>query len=101
MTHIILLLPRPTELCTIFKQRISFTIQIHLMMKIEGNLSITDIISRHFAGMFIAIISGFLGYYVASIFYVLLPIAPALILTAILGWSPLFTVFDINHAVRT
>jgi hypothetical protein len=70
-------------------------------MKIEGNLSIADIISRHFAGMFIAIISGFLGYYVAPIFYVLLPIAPLLILTAILGWCPIFTLFGINHAVRT
>jgi Protein of unknown function (DUF2892) len=70
-------------------------------MKIEGNLSITDIISRHFAGMFIAIISGFLGYYVAPIFYVLLPIAPMLILTAILGWCPVFALFGINHAYRT
>lgn len=70
-------------------------------MKIEGNLSITDIISRHFAGMFIAIISGFLGYYIAPVFYVLLPISPLLILTAILGWCPIFALFGINHAVRT
>jgi hypothetical protein len=70
-------------------------------MKIEGNLSITDIISRHFAGMFIAVIGGFLGYYVAPIFYVLVPIAPALILTAILGWCPVFALFGINHAVES
>jgi hypothetical protein len=70
-------------------------------MKIEGNLSVTDIISRHFAGMFIGIIGGFLGYYVAPVFYVLLPIAPILILTAILGWCPIYALLGINHAVRS
>jgi Protein of unknown function (DUF2892) len=70
-------------------------------MKIEGNLSITDIISRHFAGMFIAIIGGFLGYYVTPIFYILVLNTPILILTAILGWSPLFTLLGINHAAKT
>jgi hypothetical protein len=70
-------------------------------MTFQGNLSITDIVSRDFAGMFIAILGGFLGYYVAPIFYVLVPIAPALILTAILGWCPIYALFGINHAVRT
>jgi uncharacterized membrane protein len=70
-------------------------------MKIEGNLSITDIISRHFAGMFFAIVGGFLGHFVAPVFYLLVPIAPVLILTAILGWCPLFTLFGINHAVKS
>jgi hypothetical protein len=69
-------------------------------MKIEGNLSITDIISRHFAGLLIAIIGGFLGHYVSPIFYVLVIASPILIVTAILGWCPIYTLLGVNHTVK-
>ena len=67
-------------------------------MKFETNLSMKDNIVRFFAGMLIAIIGGFLGHYVASVFYVLVPISPFLFITAILGWSPLYEIMGIDHA---
>lgn len=70
-------------------------------MKFEGNLNFTEVISRHFAGAFVAVLGGFLGHYVAPIFYVLVPIAPVLILTAILGWCPLFDLLNVNHASKS
>jgi uncharacterized membrane protein YeaQ/YmgE (transglycosylase-associated protein family) len=67
-------------------------------MKVEYNLSISEIISRHLLGMFLGIVGGFLGYYVASVFFILDAFTPILILTAILGWSPLYSLLKINHA---
>ena len=67
-------------------------------MKFQTNLSMKDNIYRFFAGMIIAIAGGFLGYYVSSVFYILVPVAPILFLTAILGWCPIFEIMGINHA---
>ncbi len=67
-------------------------------MKFETNLSMLENIYRFFAGMLIAIIGGFLGFYVAPIFYVFVPIAPILFITAILGWCPIYEIMGINHA---
>jgi uncharacterized membrane protein YeaQ/YmgE (transglycosylase-associated protein family) len=67
-------------------------------MKVEYNLSIPEIITRHLLGMFLGIIGGFLGHYVAPVFFILAAFAPVMILTAILGWSPLYTLLKINHA---
>ena len=61
-------------------------------MKFENNLSLLDALNRHIAGMLVAIISGFLGRYVAPVFYYLLPLAPYLIVTAIVGWSPIVAI---------
>ena len=69
-------------------------------MKLEHNLSFTEIIGRHFLGMFFAILGGFLGHYVSPIFYILVGFAPVLILTAILGWCPLYGLLRINHAAH-
>jgi Protein of unknown function (DUF2892) len=68
------------------------------IMKIEYNLSFSEIIGRHLLGMFLGIIGGFLGYYVASVFFILIAFSPIMILTAILGWSPLYSLLKINHA---
>jgi Protein of unknown function (DUF2892) len=65
-------------------------------MKFENNLSMVEIIVRHFAGLLVGVAGGFLGHYVSSIFYLLVPIAPVLILTAILGWCPLYAILGIN-----
>lgn len=67
-------------------------------MTLAGNLSFTDTVNRNFLGLFIAILGGFLGHYVAPIFYALTPLAPVLILTAILGWCPIYALLSINHA---
>jgi hypothetical protein len=67
-------------------------------MKVEYNLSMVEIISRHFLGMFLAIVGGFLGYYVSPLFYIIGVFSPVMILTAILGWCPLYTLLKINHA---
>lgn len=66
-------------------------------MKFESNLSMMDNIQRFFGGMIIAILGGFLGYYVSSFFYVLIPVAPVLFITAILGWCPIYEMMGINH----
>ena len=68
------------------------------MMKIEYNLSISEIISRHLSGMFLGIIGGFLGYYIAPVFFIIAALTPVMILTAILGWSPLYSLLKINHS---
>ncbi len=67
-------------------------------MKIEYNLSITEIIIRHMGGMMLGIIGGFLGYYVAPVFFIITAFAPILILTAIWGWSPLKTLLTQTKA---
>jgi hypothetical protein len=67
-------------------------------MKFENNLSMVEIIVRHFLGLIVGVAGGFLGHYVASIFYVLVPLAPILIVTAILGWCPIYAIMGINHA---
>jgi uncharacterized membrane protein YeaQ/YmgE (transglycosylase-associated protein family) len=67
-------------------------------MKIEYNLSIPEIIGRHLLGMFLGIIGGFLGYYVATGFFIIATFSPFMILTAVLGWSPLYSLLKINHA---
>jgi Protein of unknown function (DUF2892) len=67
-------------------------------MKFETNLSMMENIVRFFAGMIIAILGGFLGHYVSSVFYVLVPIAPILFITAILGWCPIYELMGINHS---
>ena len=67
-------------------------------MKIEYNLSISEIISRHLLGMLLCIIGGFLGYYIAPVFFIIAALTPVMILTAILGWSPLYSLLKINHA---
>ena len=66
-------------------------------MKFEGNLSTRDVIIRHFLGMFLIIVGGFLGHYVSPIFYALIGIGPLLIFTAILAWCPIFEMMGINH----
>ncbi len=66
-------------------------------MKFESNLNIVDVITRHFAGMLVCIAGGFLGYYVAPVFYMLVPLGPVWIFTAIVGWSPAFALLHINH----
>ncbi len=48
-------------------------------MKFETNLSMLENIYRFFAGMIIAILGGFLGFYVAPVFYILVPVAPVFI----------------------
>ncbi len=58
-------------------------------MRVAHNLDVPDIITRHFLGMFFAIIGGFLGYYVAPIFFIIAALSPMVILTAIWGWCPL------------
>ena len=67
-------------------------------MKFENNLNMLENIYRFFARMLIAIVGGFLGFYVAPIFYILVPIAPVLFITAILGWCPIYAIMSINHA---
>lgn len=67
-------------------------------MKIEYNLSISEIIGRHLLGMFLGIVGGFLGYYIAPVFFIIAALTPVMILTAILGWSPLYSLLKINHA---
>jgi hypothetical protein len=67
-------------------------------MKIEYNLSMTEIILRHFIGMFLGIVGGFLSYYVSPIFIIIAALAPLTILTAILGWCPIYQLMGINHA---
>ena len=67
-------------------------------MKFDNNLNITEIVSRHFLGLFFGILGGFLGHYVAPAFYALAALAPVLILTAILGWCPLYALMGVNHA---
>ncbi len=67
-------------------------------MKFETNLSMLENIFRFFAGMIIAILGGFLGFYVASVFYILVPVVPVLFITAILGWCPIYELMGINHA---
>jgi hypothetical protein len=69
-------------------------------MKVEYNLSIPEIIGRHLLGMMLGIIGGFLGFYVAPVFYILAAFAPVMILTAILGWCPLYSLMKINHAIH-
>lgn len=69
-------------------------------MKFETNLSMMDNIQRFFAGMIIAILGGFLGFYVSSFFYILVPISPVLFITAILGWCPIYEMMGINHAQK-
>lgn len=64
------------------------------------NLSMMENIVRLFAGMIIAIVGGFLGFYVASIFFILVPIAPFLFITAIIGWCPIYELMGINHAEK-
>jgi hypothetical protein len=68
------------------------------MKSVGYNLSFPEIISRHLLGMFIGIIGGFLSYYVSPIFIVVAAISPVLILTAILGWCPIYQFLGINHA---
>ncbi len=67
-------------------------------MKFEYNLSISEVIGHHIAGMLLGIIGGFLGYYVMPVFFVISAFTPVLILTAILGWNPLYSLLKINHA---
>jgi hypothetical protein len=67
-------------------------------MKIENNIGLVEIIARHFAGMLTTILGGFLGYYVHPVFFVLAPIGPVLIVTALLGFCPLYSLLGINHA---
>jgi Protein of unknown function (DUF2892) len=78
---------------------IYFTSKIIDIMKSVGyNLSVGEIISRHLLGMFIGIIGGFLSYYVSPVFLIVAAISPLLILTAILGWCPVYQSLGINHA---
>ena len=58
-------------------------------MRIENNLSMIEIIIRHFLGMGLAILGGFLGYYISPVFFIIAVFGPVLIFTAILGWCPL------------
>jgi Protein of unknown function (DUF2892) len=66
-------------------------------MKFEGNLDMKEIIIRHFLGLFLGIAGGFLGHYVSPVFYVLVAFSPIMILTAILGWCPIYSLMGINH----
>ncbi len=70
-------------------------------MKIEYNLSFEEIIIRHILGLFLGIIGGFLAYYVSPVFLVIAAFSPILILTAILGWCPIYMLLGINHAPQT
>ncbi|NJN33231.1 MAG: DUF2892 domain-containing protein [Saprospiraceae bacterium] len=63
-------------------------------MKIEYNLSITEIIVRHISGMMLGIVGGFLAYYVSPVFLIIAAFAPIMILTAIWGWCPLKSIFN-------
>jgi hypothetical protein len=67
-------------------------------MKIENNIGLTEIIIRHFAGLLVTILGGFLGYYVQPIFFILVPFGPMLIVTALLGFCPYYSLMGINHA---
>ncbi|MBL7816552.1 MAG: DUF2892 domain-containing protein [Saprospiraceae bacterium] len=69
-------------------------------MKFQTNLSMLENIYRFFGGMLIALLGGFLGHYVSSIFFILVPVAPILFITAILGWCPLYELMGINHATK-
>jgi len=70
-------------------------------MNLESNLSISEIIARHFVGLFAGVVGGFLGHYVSPVFYVFVPLAPILILTAILGWCPIYSLLGVNHLKNT
>jgi hypothetical protein len=67
-------------------------------MKVEYNLSILEIVGRQLLGMMLGIIGGFLGFYVAPAFFIIAAFSPIMILSAILGWCPLYSLMNINHA---
>jgi hypothetical protein len=67
-------------------------------MKVGYNLSFVEIVGRHILGLFLAILGGFLGYYVSPFFLVIVAFAPVMMLTAILGWCPIYQLLKINHA---
>ena len=67
-------------------------------MNLDYNLSFTEIVMRHFLGMFLGIIGGFFAYYVSPVFILIAVLAPISILTAILGWCPIYAYLGINHA---
>lgn len=66
-------------------------------MNFEGNLNMIEIVLRHFLGLFLGILGGFLGHYVSPILYVLVAFAPVMVITAILGWCPIYSLMGINH----
>lgn len=70
-------------------------------MNFEYNLSFTEIIMRHILGLFLGVIGGFLAYYVSPMFIIIAALAPVSILTAILGWCPIYMFLGINHAPHT
>lgn len=70
-------------------------------MNFEYNLSFTEIIMRHILGLFLGVIGGFLAYYVSPVFIIIAALAPISILTAILGWCPIYMLLRINHAPHT
>ena len=70
-------------------------------MNFDYNLSFIEIIFRHFIGLFLGVIGGFLAYYVSPVFLIVAALAPVSILTAILGWCPIYMFLGINHADLT
>ena len=70
-------------------------------MSLEYNLSFTEIIFRHFLGVLFAVLGGFLAYYVSLYFLILTIFTPYFIITATLGWSPVFSLLHINHASKS
>ncbi len=59
-------------------------------MTFEYNLSITEIIARLFIGMSLCILGGTLAHYFSVFFILLSFFGFILIITAILGWSPIY-----------
>ncbi len=59
-------------------------------MNFEYNLGFTEIVARLFLGMSLCILGGSLAHYFSAFFIVLSFIGFVLIITAILGWCPIY-----------
>ena len=59
-------------------------------MKFEYNLGFTEIVARMFLGMALCILGGSLAHFISAFFIVFSFIGFILIITAILGWCPIY-----------